>query len=123
MQATTLLHGWRRLPSHLVNGISVALGLGLIQLLFGGLGGFHAAQLASTGAVCVSLADVPNTVGRAWRQMLFAVVLGSVASLAVALLVPWPNALGAGIALISFAAMMVTVGNRTAIATKIKIGR
>ena len=107
MRATTLLRGGRRLPSHLVNGISVALGLGLVQLLFGGLGGFHAAQLASTGAVCVSLADVPNTVGRAWRQMLLAVVLGSAASLAVALLVPWPDALGVGIALISFAAMMV----------------
>jgi uncharacterized membrane protein YccC len=107
MRATTLLRGWRRLPVHLVNGIAVALGLGLIQLLFGGLGGFHAAQLASTGAVCVSLADVPNTVARAWRQMLLAVVLSSAASLAVALLVPWPNALGAGIALITFAAMMV----------------
>ena len=107
MRASTPLRGWRRLPAYLVNGISVALGLGLIQLLFGGLGGFHAAQLASTGAVCVSLADVPNTPGRAWRQMLFAVVLGSAASVAVALLVPWPTALGAAVALISFAAMMV----------------
>jgi uncharacterized membrane protein YccC len=107
LQATTSLRGWRRLPAYLVNGISVALGLALIQLLFGALGGFHAAQLASTGAVCVSLADVPNTAGRAGRQMLLAVALSSVASFAVALLEPWPTALGVGIALIAFAAMMV----------------
>ncbi|HEX7383789.1 MAG TPA: FUSC family protein [Burkholderiaceae bacterium] len=98
--------GWRRLPSHLVNGASVAAGIALVQLLFGALAGFHAAQLASTGAVCVSLADLPNTPGRARRQLAAAVIGSGVAGLAVTLLAPWPPALGIAVALIGFAAMM-----------------
>ncbi|HSN31055.1 MAG TPA: FUSC family membrane protein, partial [Ideonella sp.] len=98
--------GWRRLPSHLVNGASVAAGIALVQLLFGALAGFHAAQLASTGAVCVSLADLPNTPGRARRQLLAALLGSGAAGLAMMLLEPWPAALAAAIALIAFAAMM-----------------
>jgi len=78
-----MLRWWLRLPSYIVNGAEVALGIAVIQIVFGALAGFHAAQLASIGAVCASLADVPNTPSRAWRQLLVAAVLACVAAFAV----------------------------------------
>jgi hypothetical protein len=61
---------WRRLPAVVLNGMAVALGIGCIQWAVAALGGSPAAQLALSGAVCTSLADVPGTVSRsaaAWR--------------------------------------------------------
>ncbi|MBC7735315.1 MAG: hypothetical protein H7306_26065, partial [Bacteriovorax sp.] len=41
---------FRRLPAYALNGIEVAIGIGLIQWLFAALFGAHAAQLALSGA-------------------------------------------------------------------------
>jgi uncharacterized membrane protein YccC len=101
-----MLRWWLRLPSYIVNGAEVALGIAAVQIVFGALAGFHAAQLASIGAVCTSLADVPNTPSRAWRQLLVAAVLACVAAFAVLALRPWPVALGFAIAALSGLAMM-----------------
>ena len=96
----------RGLPAYALNGITVALGIGCIQLLFGVLAGPHPAQLAVSGAVCASLADTPNTVSRSWYRVSAAAALGFLAALTVALLKPHPIALGIGIMLIAFLAMM-----------------
>ena len=96
----------RRLPAYAINGITVAIGIGLIQLLFAALAGPLAAQLASGGAVCTSLADVPNTARRTWQRVLAAALLSVAASAVVALLRPYPIALGTGIAGIAFVATM-----------------
>src|SRR5205085_265158 len=85
----------RRLPAYALNGIAVAIGVGGVQLLFAVLGGATAAQLASSGAVCTSLADVPNTVGRTWQRVVAAALLAVLASASAALLQPHPAALGA----------------------------
>lgn len=95
----------RRLPGHVVNGISVALGIGLIHLIFGSAGP-AAAQLAGSAAICASLADLPNTVGRAWQRVLAAAVLAIGAVLVVALLAPHAVALGIGIMAVVFIATM-----------------
>jgi uncharacterized membrane protein YccC len=100
------LHSLHRLPAYAVNGIAVALGIAAIQLLIGALAGAHPAQLALSGAVCVSLADVPNTAARTWRRVSAAMLLSTLAVATVALLKGHPWALGAGIMVIAFVAMM-----------------
>lgn len=96
----------RRLPAHVLNGMAVAVGIGLIQLLIGTVAGVHAAQLALSGAVCASLADTPNTLSRTWHRVAAAGVLSFAAALAVALLKPHQPWLGLAVAAIAFVAMM-----------------
>ncbi|KQV78326.1 FUSC family membrane protein [Rhizobacter sp. Root1221] len=96
----------RRIPAHVLNGIAVALGIGLIQFVITAVAGHHAAQLALSGAVCASLADVPNTLSRTRSRVPVAAVLSVAAALVVALLDPHPVALGFGIGAIAFVAMM-----------------
>ena len=45
---------------HIENGLSVALGVGLVGLCVGGALGFDAAVAAATGAMCVSISDQPD---------------------------------------------------------------
>ena len=45
---------------HIENGLSVALGVGLVGLCVGSLLGFDAAVAAATGAMCVSISDQPD---------------------------------------------------------------
>lgn len=97
----------RRLPAFAWNGLAVALGVGAVQLLFGLLAGAQAAQLAASGAVCTSLADVPNTPGRTWQRVLAAAAWSVAAALVVALLRPYHLALGFGVAVVAFGAMMM----------------
>ncbi|MEP7064281.1 MAG: FUSC family membrane protein [Betaproteobacteria bacterium] len=107
MRLAAQLTPWRLLPSYAINGIVVALGIGGIQLLATFAAGPHAAQLIVSGATCASLADVPNSVTRTWQRVSAAALLSFAAALIVDLLRPHPLALGAGIAAIGFAAMMV----------------
>jgi uncharacterized membrane protein YccC len=95
-----------RVPDHIVNGITVAVGIGLVQVLFAALAGSQVAQLASVGALCASLADRPNTSARTRHRVLSAAVLACTAVLIMALLEPYPLAVGVGISLIAFVAMM-----------------
>jgi uncharacterized membrane protein YccC len=97
----------RRLPAYAINGIAVALGIGLIQLAFGAFAGAQAAQLVVSGATCASLADVPNRASRTSERVAIAAALSFVAALVIDLLRPHPYALGVGVAAIAFGAMMV----------------
>ncbi len=101
-----LRRAFRRLPAHALNGLSVALGIACVQAVFALLGGHLAAQLALSGAVCASLADVPNTVPRTWHRVTVAALLSVLAAVAVGSLRPYPVALGVGLAGIAFVASM-----------------
>jgi uncharacterized membrane protein YccC len=107
MRIAAQLRPWRLLPSHAINGITVALGIGGMQLLATLAAGPDAAQLIVSGATCASLADVPNSVSRTWQRVAVAAALSFAAALMVDLLRSHPLALGVGIAAIAFAAMMV----------------
>lgn len=107
MPTTAHLRPWRLLPSHALNGIGVAVGIGLIQALFSVAAGAYPAQLVVSGATCASLADVPNRVARTAQRVAVAAALSFAAALTVDLLRPHPLALGIAVALIAFAAMMV----------------
>jgi len=96
------------LPAYAINGFAVACGIAIIQLVVHTLEGPQAAALALGGAVCASLADVPNTVARTWRVVSTAAVLSVLSSAVTLWLMPTPLAMGAAVALIAFAAMMAT---------------
>ncbi len=94
------------MPAYVINGVAVAIGIAIIQLVVSALAGSHAAALALSGAVCASLADVPNTVPRTWSRVPVAALV-SVLSAAVTLwLMPTPLVMGLGVALIASGAMM-----------------
>ena len=95
-----------RLPPHVLNGLGVALGIGLIQWLFGSHATLHLAQLASSGAVFSSLADVPTTPRRSLHRVLLAAGLGALATWTVAALDPYPQLLGLAIMGLVFLGMM-----------------
>lgn len=95
-----------RMPAHVLNGLSVALGVGLIQVLFGSQASLHVAQLVSSGAVFASLADTPTTPTRSWPRVLMAGLLGALSTWVVASLDPHPRALGLAIMALVFISMM-----------------
>lgn len=71
--------GWaRRLPAHAVNGATVSVGIGLVQLVSSQLASPAFAQAASTGAV---LASLPHLTGRALPTLRRTLVGGLLAAL------------------------------------------
>jgi uncharacterized membrane protein YccC len=97
------------LPAYAINGIGVALGIGLVQLLVGTWAGVAAAFAASSGAVYASLADLPNVPERAWRRILLAAIIGCVSAALVMAVRPFPIALGALTAALGFVLAMTMV--------------
>ncbi|MBV9891568.1 MAG: FUSC family protein [Rhizobacter sp.] len=100
------LRPWRLLPAYVVNGIAVAAGVGVIQLLVRDLAGAHAAALVVSGAVCASIADIPNAPSRTWHRVGAAALLSVLAALAVDLVRAHPYELGIVVIAVAFVAMM-----------------
>lgn len=94
-----------RLPAHLVNGASVAVGIALIHGVCAAFAGGPLAQVATGGAVCASLADVPTTPRSAARRVLAAALLSWLAGALVWLAQGFPVALGLVIGVVGFGAM------------------
>lgn len=92
--------GWaRRLPAYALNGVSVSLGVGLVQLLSSTLVSAAHAQAASTGAV---LASLPHLTGRALPTLRRTLSGGLLASLVTWVVMasfghPWLRALLIGL--------------------------
>ena len=82
------------LPAYALNGLAVAIGIAVIQLLVGALAGPHAAALALGGAVCASLADVPNTVARTWHRVSVAALFSTLSAAITLWLMPTPQWMG-----------------------------
>lgn len=95
-----------RLPAPLLNGLTVALGVALIQALVSLLFGPAAGIVVASGAVCTSLPDVPNPPQRTARRVLPAALVVGGVSLAVGLCRAHPLALGLLIALIAFGSLL-----------------
>jgi uncharacterized membrane protein YccC len=100
------LRPWRLLPAYAINGIEAALGIGCIQLLAREIAGPHVAALVVSGAVCASIADLPNVASRTWHRVGAAALLAFIAALIVDLLRPFPATLGAAVAVVAFFATM-----------------
>ena len=100
---------WRALPLHVVNGLGVAVGVAAIHALMALLTGSPtapAAVWAVSGAVCVSLADVPVVPRRTWRRVSLAALSVVVVTVLVAALRTHPVALGATVAGVAFVSAM-----------------
>ncbi|MFT3666800.1 FUSC family protein [Piscinibacter sp.] len=96
----------RRLPAHLINGITVALGVTTIHFVAIALAGPQVAGWASSGAILASLADRPGSLSRSWRLVLATGLAGCLAAAAIVLLSAHRPALGLAIAAITFVATM-----------------
>ncbi|KAF1045748.1 FUSC family protein [Xylophilus sp.] len=118
MPAPYPIRSWLRrrslgLPAYAINGIGVTLGVAVIQGVTSLLGGPGAALLAASGAVCTSLADLPNPQARARLRLVTAALVACTVSFGVDALRPWPLALGAAVVVIAFlSAMALAWGQR-----------
>lgn len=97
---------WTRLSAAQLNGLMVALGVALAQVLFTLLLGPGVALAAGGGAVCASLPDVPNPAQRTWRRVLPASLVVTLVTLAVGLCRGSPAAMTAVVAAVAFLTLM-----------------
>jgi uncharacterized membrane protein YccC len=99
--------GWaRRLPAYALNGVSVSVGVALVQGLTSSFASAAFAQAASIGAV---LASLPHLTGRAiptLRRSLAGGLLGSLATLVMMLTADHAWLRGGAVALLSLLALM-----------------
>jgi uncharacterized membrane protein YccC len=118
------MRNWLRSPTvlklfvgqHILNGLSVALGVMAVTALASAAFGFGAGQPATLGAISASVSDFPAP----WRVKARTLLIGfglAVASTALTLLAsPSPTALVIVIGVVAFAAGMVTGYGRWALA-------
>ena len=97
----------RRVPAWIVNGITVTLGLALVQVSIGLVAGAQAAQTAIATAVCASLADVVTTADRVARRVLVAAIATLAAGTLFMMARPYSALLIPMVALIVFGAMLM----------------
>jgi uncharacterized membrane protein YccC len=96
----------QRLPAHVINGLAVSFGVGLVLGVVGAFGSVAATQAATAGAVYASVPHLVDRAGQAARRALAGGLVGCVAALLVTALTPLPLVLNLGIALLVLAAMM-----------------
>lgn len=70
---------------HIPNGIAVGAGVGLISAILGHIFGFSDGMVAGTGAICVSLGDLPNPLTSKLKILPVCWLLGSLAALLISL--------------------------------------
>ena len=97
----------RQLPPWVVNGVTVTLGLALVQGSIGLVAGAQAAQVAIGTAVCASLADVVTTTDRVGRRVLAAALAGTASATLFLALRPFGALLIPGVTLILFGVMLL----------------
>jgi uncharacterized membrane protein YccC len=115
---------WPRLPNlsrlfvgqHIVNGLSVGVGVIAIAIVASALFGFAAGQPATLGAISASISDLPAPWREKARTMGFGFALALLATAATQIALPWPLAALITIGAISFAAGLVTGLGRWAVA-------
>lgn len=96
-----------RLPAWVVNGLTVAVGLMLVQGFILLIAGAHAAQAAIATAVCASLADVVTTTDRVARRVLVAVISSTASATLFLAVRPYEAMLIPTVVLIVFGAMLI----------------
>jgi len=101
---------------HVVNGVSVGVGVIAVALAADALFGFAAGQPATLGAISASISDLPAPWREKARTMGFGFALGLIATVAMQLALPWPPVALLTVGAIAFAGGMVTGLGRWAIA-------
>ena len=101
---------------HVVNGVSVGVGVIAVALAADALFGFAAGQPATLGAISASISDLPAPWREKARTMGFGFALALIATVAMQLALPWPPVALFTVGAIAFAGGMVTGLGRWAIA-------
>src|ERR1700730_13766900 len=101
---------------HIVNGVSVGVGIIAIALAASALFGFVASQPATLGAISASISDLPAPWREKARTLLFGFGLAMLSTIAMQLALPWPVAALLMIGIISFVGGLVTGLGRWAVA-------
>jgi uncharacterized membrane protein YccC len=101
---------------HIVNGVSVGVGVIAVALAASAILGFVAGQPATLGAISASISDLPAPWRQKARTMGFGFALALIATTATQLALPWPLAALLTIGFIAFAGGMITGMGRWAIA-------
>lgn len=100
---------------HIPNGIAVGAGVGLVSAILGYFFGFTEGMVAGTGAICVSLGDLPNPLSSKLKILPVCWVLGSLSALAISLAVGHPLLQGLLVVAISGGAGMLVGYGRWAL--------
>src|SRR3984885_5954151 len=101
---------------HIINGVSVGLGVVAVALVASELFGFVASQPATLGAISASISDLPAPWREKTRTLLFGFGLAMLSTIAMQLALPWPGAALLMIGIISFVGGLVTGLGRWAVA-------
>jgi uncharacterized membrane protein YccC len=100
---------------HIPNGIAVGAGVGLISAILGHFFGFTEGMVAGTGAICVSLGDLPNPLTSKLKILPVCWLLGCLSSLLISLAVGHTVLQGVLVVLISVGAGMLVGYGRWAL--------
>ena len=101
---------------HIINGVSVGLGVIAVALLASTVFGFAAGQPATLGAISASISDLPAPWREKARTMGLGFALALLSTVAIQLALPWPIAALLMIGVISFVGGLVTGLGRWAVA-------
>ncbi len=94
------------LPAHVINGITLALGLAMIEAVVGTYGGSAAALNALGGAIFAGLGDVPNAPGRTWRRTLTTGLMGCAVNTLANITVTYTPLMGVFTMLVAFCSVI-----------------
>ncbi len=101
---------------HIINGLSVGLGVIAVALVASAVFGFAAGQPATLGAISASISDLPAPWREKARTLAFGFALALLSTVAIQLALPWPIAALLMIGAISFVGGLVTGLGRWAVA-------
>ena len=101
---------------HIINGLSVGLGVIAVALVASAVFGFAAGQPATLGAISASISDLPAPWREKARTLAFGFALALLSTIAIQLALPWPVAAILMIGAISFVGGLVTGLGRWAVA-------
>ncbi len=100
---------------HIPNGIAVGAGVGLISVTLGSFFGFAEGMVAGTGAICVSLGDLPNPLSSKLKILPICLILACASSFSIALSLGHPLLQGVIVVAVSAGAGMLVGYGRWAL--------
>ena len=101
---------------HIINGLSVGVGVVAVALVASAIFGFAAGQPATLGAISASISDLPAPWREKAKTLGFGFALALISTVAIQLALPWPVAALVMIGVISFVGGLVTGLGRWAVA-------
>lgn len=106
---------------HVINGVSVGVGVMAVALVASAIFGFVAGQPATVGAISASISDLPAPWRDKARSMGFGFALALISTAAIQFVLPWRLGAWLTVGAIAFAAGLVTGLGRWALAVAMQM--